>query len=520
MSFIAQQSYKIDLTPQGGYVVVYVSQHDNSAREIVFKIYNQGQVFNIPANINVSVQGVKSNRGYFTHNCTYSGNLVTMPIADDMTDVIGKAVCVLKFTNASEEKLATAKFILNVDTDSSSEGIIIDTVAEEIFDQLMDEIRAQASAISADIAELQSMVGSPLVASTVSAMTDHNKIYVYTGSESGYTNGNWYYWDGSDWTSGGVYNAVAIETDDTLSVANMPADGKATGDAIAGLEDEISQIIPGLSSEAKEALLACFEHVAWIDEHGQDYYDALESALYPETGLVRIEATFTQGSAVIYEDSELNVLKAYLVVTGYYNNGVSKTETDYSLLGTLTVGTSTITASKEGKTATFDVTVSALPKIKLFVGKGVSGASLIDNAKRLLSEPIPFSNIEPITIQWEGISGYRYSIKNMISETVVDTTSTSYYPSQFDYGDDTDLAGNVYSGWIITDDLQTRGHSISVEDQTWEPDYFANTSGYLRFLIANVDALAYELPSTMPSGYITVQGTKYKIEVHEKNEFV
>lgn len=35
----------------------------------------------------------------------------------------------------------------------------------------------------------------------------------------------------------------------------------------------------GLSDEAKTALLACFEHVTWTDENGQDYYDALEAAL-------------------------------------------------------------------------------------------------------------------------------------------------------------------------------------------------------------------------------------------------
>jgi cardiolipin synthase len=35
----------------------------------------------------------------------------------------------------------------------------------------------------------------------------------------------------------------------------------------------------GLSEDAKTALLACFRHVAWIDENGQDYYDALVAAL-------------------------------------------------------------------------------------------------------------------------------------------------------------------------------------------------------------------------------------------------
>ena len=37
----------------------------------------------------------------------------------------------------------------------------------------------------------------------------------------------------------------------------------------------------GLSQDARAALLTCLEHVAWIDEHGQTYYNALEDALYP-----------------------------------------------------------------------------------------------------------------------------------------------------------------------------------------------------------------------------------------------
>lgn len=36
----------------------------------------------------------------------------------------------------------------------------------------------------------------------------------------------------------------------------------------------------GLTEAAKIALLNCLAHVAWIDEHGQDYYDALYNALY------------------------------------------------------------------------------------------------------------------------------------------------------------------------------------------------------------------------------------------------
>lgn len=79
-------------------------------------------------------------------------------------------------------------------------------------------------------------VGSPLVAATAAAMTDTDKVYVYVGSEDGYTSGNWYYYNGSAWTSGGVYNSTAFETDPTLSVEGMAADAKATGEAIDDAE--------------------------------------------------------------------------------------------------------------------------------------------------------------------------------------------------------------------------------------------------------------------------------------------
>ena len=118
--------------------------------------------------------------------------------------------------------------------------ITIDGTTYNIKDETArNNVSAEATArqnadtsLSNQIAALQGAVGSPLVASTASAMTDTTKIYVYTGSESGYTNGNWYYYNGAAWVGGGVYNAVAVSTDTTLSVSGMPADAKVVGDEI------------------------------------------------------------------------------------------------------------------------------------------------------------------------------------------------------------------------------------------------------------------------------------------------
>lgn len=87
--------------------------------------------------------------------------------------------------------------------------------------------------------------GSPLVATTVAGMTDHDRVYVYTGDEDGYTAGNWYYWNGTAWTSGGVYNATAVETDPTLTESGVAADAAAAGAAIDALKEDLNAI--GLS---------------------------------------------------------------------------------------------------------------------------------------------------------------------------------------------------------------------------------------------------------------------------------
>lgn len=94
-------------------------------------------------------------------------------------------------------------------------------------------------ALDGRVTQAEAAVGTPLIASTVAGMTDITKIYVYTGSETGYTSGNWYYWNGTAWTSGGVYNSTAFETDTTLSVAGMAADAKATGDELTDVKSDI-----------------------------------------------------------------------------------------------------------------------------------------------------------------------------------------------------------------------------------------------------------------------------------------
>lgn len=118
----------------------------------------------------------------------------------------------------------------------------------------------------------------------------------------------------------------------------------------------------GLTSDIKTALLQLASKVAYIDDDGNDYYQDLYDALYPPAPpatLSSISCVYTQGGTVYTTDS-LDSLKTDLVVTAHYSDNTSSAvaSANYTLSGTLTAGTSTITVSYGGKTTTFTVTVT------------------------------------------------------------------------------------------------------------------------------------------------------------------
>lgn len=121
----------------------------------------------------------------------------------------------------------------------------------------------------------------------------------------------------------------------------------------------------GLTEEIKQALLQLAQKVAYIDANGQTYYQDLYDALYdvePPATLVSIDAVYTQ-SGTVYDTDTLDSLKTDLVVTATYSDSTTAVipAADYTLSGSLTVGSSVITVSYSGETDTFTVTVTENP---------------------------------------------------------------------------------------------------------------------------------------------------------------
>lgn len=165
-------------------------------------------------------------------------------------------------------------------------------------------------------------------------------------------------------------NSASGDSSSTESLAELAAevqdaregyDGTtyaSLGAAIRGQVEEAMQSGGGgVSDELKAALLQIASKVAYIDDQGQSYYDDLYNAFYQPATLVSISAVYTQ-TGKVYDTDSLDDLTANLVVTGHYDDGTDRNINDYTLSGTLEEGTSTITVSYEGKTATFTVEVT------------------------------------------------------------------------------------------------------------------------------------------------------------------
>lgn len=375
----------------------------------------------------------------------YSVPMVLVDDADDPENYSLSSVSIGYGMSGYAGKLRFAIEVVNAD----SGGNVLNEWHTKTYDTIVEKTlqgnqveysETEADIISALIQRAEELIqlggGSPVTASTVSAMLDTTKVYLYTGNESGYIFGNWYYYNGSAWTSGGEYGSGAITVDSVLSESSTnPVQNKVIYEAL--------QDSGGLTQTEKNLILELFSKAAYADDDAGTAYDALEtiwtttsysvswsgngytkgnnatsviegstftSTVTANTGFTITSVTATMGGATVtgawsggtvtipnvtgnivitvvtsqrtvssisavytqsgtvYDTDTLDSLKSDLVVTATFSDSTTGViaAADYTLSGTLTVGTSTITVSYGGKTDTFSVTVTSAPVSYLY----------------------------------------------------------------------------------------------------------------------------------------------------------
>ena len=121
----------------------------------------------------------------------------------------------------------------------------------------------------------------------------------------------------------------------------------------------------GLTNNVKVALLACFRHVLWDDEHANEYYNALEASLYAAES--RLTAVIDYGNSTVFADDPLSKVKWMMKV---YYDGVEISAQDYTLTGNLIVGQNVLTITYNDESTSIMVEAEEQPASRLVLTNG------------------------------------------------------------------------------------------------------------------------------------------------------
>lgn len=220
MAYIDNVNKVLNIQPEAAPTRVRLSQNENG-RNLYFTL--AGNENPIPSGVTVTMIGTKPDGTVYSGTGSISNDVVLIPETVQLTAVAGVWDAKVKITSGGNT-VATGRIRFLIDADTVAPGSV---PSSSVLEGLVEQAQQYAETAR------QEAYGSPLTAALASDMTDKTRVYVYTGSEVSYTAGHWYYWNGSAWTDGGVYNSTAVQTDKTLSLMDVPADGKAVGDAIA-----------------------------------------------------------------------------------------------------------------------------------------------------------------------------------------------------------------------------------------------------------------------------------------------
>lgn len=258
------EKIQLDFTEEGLREKIEVVQGD-TGRALVCNIIGVDM-----KNVSARFYAIKKSGKEIYNNCLVAGNKVTIDLTEQTLAETGIVKCQLDLRKGSQK---VQSFIFNITVTESlmAQSEYLSSNEYRVIDNLAGEVEDNKNKIAEldDKKANKDDYGSPLTASTVSAMTDKKKVYVYTGSESGYTAGNWYSWNGTAWVTGGVYNSAAIQTDKTLTQSGKAADSAIVGQQIGGLKESISDLQgsgSGLNNAAKNILLDILKNAIYTTD--------------------------------------------------------------------------------------------------------------------------------------------------------------------------------------------------------------------------------------------------------------
>lgn len=163
---MVEQTYRVDMIPNGIPLVVHVSQYDTEARRLIFELYKGDVAYEVPAGAAASIAGTKPDKTAFIYPMAIDGNVVSIDLKQQMAIVAGDVLTEIQITD-STGKIGSANFVIRVERGPIDEDSVISETDLPIFEELVSD--AQAAAADAQTAANTASAAASSVASIVPA---------------------------------------------------------------------------------------------------------------------------------------------------------------------------------------------------------------------------------------------------------------------------------------------------------------------------------------------------------------
>ena len=349
------QTIRLSTTPGVVNPGAYLSQYD-VGRQLLFLLYDDAGKYIPAAGSTVHIRATKPSGFGFDVACFWSQNSVTVTVTDEMSNESGSFGAELRIEKDGNI-LGTANFLWNVERSTHLNGTVDgNTEARGLYQDILDAIEDAEDA--AEEAREAAEHGAALSDDIKQALLQIARKVAYIDAY-----GQDYYEDLYDALYPPIPATSVTLNRNSLFFHALNETAQLTATVLP--EDTTDTLVWSSSDEdvatvTQTGLVTC---IAWgsatITATAGDK-TATCSVLASEATISSIAAVFTQGAAVIYDNDDLSVLKQYLVVTATWSDSSVETlaDEDYTLTGTLTTGTSTVTVNYAGLTTTFQVTVT------------------------------------------------------------------------------------------------------------------------------------------------------------------
>lgn len=371
--------------------VVRVSQYD-VGRPILFKVFDGTMPASFVSGTIATVVGTKPSGLGFSEVAAISGNTASLNSTLAMTQEAGMIQAEVRFSIQYGPDIGTANFILAVEPSPHPDGTTDGT--QETMADLETRLQAEIDDLSDRIDDIEaggsglSQTEKQLILTLFSkaAYAEDDASTAYDALENLWTTT----------TRTITYNLSHVSSSNTTASIEQ---GQSYTTTLTAVSNYTLNTVTVLMGGVDITSTAYSSGTVSIPSVTGNIVITATAVLAAQS----ITATYTQ-SGTVYDTDSLDSLKADLVVTANYAGGTSETvpASDYTLSGTLAVGTSTITVSYAGLTDTFNAATTHQLEIgsKTFTTRSGS-----DTTNRVIS--VASGNI--VTSQLT--TGYQYDMK-------------------------------------------------------------------------------------------------------------